>query len=314
MKVLLTGASSFSGSWFAHTLASKGHDVTVTCTRTEDAYQDLRARRIDRLKSSCSIVWNTAFGDDRFVDLIAADRFDILCVHGAYVHDYRSDEFPIDVALASNTHRLPSVLKGAKGRGVTKVVLTGSVFEADEGLGETPLRAFSPYGLSKTLTAQTFRFWCDRLGVPLAKFVIPNPFGPYEEPRFTHYLMSTWIKGGVAGVKTPVYVRDNIHVRLLALAYADFVARTPADAFERLGPSGYVESQGAFALRFAHEMESRMQLPCRLQITPQTDFSEPTTRINTNRPNSVALGWDESAAWDELASYYRSILGSKLPD
>ena len=105
MKVLLTGASSFSGSWFARALASKGHDVTITCTRGEDGYSDLRAQRIDRLKNSCTIVWNTAFGDDRFVDLIAANRFDVLCVHGAYVHDYRSEEFPIDIAVTSKIGR-----------------------------------------------------------------------------------------------------------------------------------------------------------------------------------------------------------------
>jgi nucleoside-diphosphate-sugar epimerase len=311
MKVLLSGASSFSGYWFARTLANKGHEVTITCTQAAESYSGLRGQRLERLKDACNVVWNTAFGDDAYLDLIKANRFDVLCAHGAYVRDYRSEEFPIDLALASNTHRLTSVLKSAKERGVTKIVLTGSVFEADEGLGESPLRAFSPYGLSKTVTGQIFHFWCDRLGVPLAKFVIPNPFGPYEEQRFTHYLMSTWAKGGIAGVKTPAYVRDNIHVSLLALAYAGFVARAPTGTFEKLGPSGYVESQGAFALRFAREMESRMQLPCGLNITAQTDFSEPITRINANRPDAVALGWDESAAWDELAAYYQNILGSR---
>jgi UDP-glucose 4-epimerase len=313
MKVLFSGASSFSGYWFAHTLANKGHEITITCTRDEGTYQELRGRRLDRLKDSCKIVWGTSFGDNRFLALINSQRFDVICAHGAYVHDYRSEQFPVDVALASNTHRLPAVLESAKDRGIAKLVLTGSVFEADEGLGETPLRAFSPYGLSKTLTAQAFRFWCDRLGVPLAKFVIPNPFGPYEEPRFTHYLISTWAKGNVAGVKTPAYVRDNIHVSLLALAYAEFVARTPANAFEKLGPSGYVESQGAFAARFAREMQARTKLSCGLELSTQTDFSEPTTRINPDRPNWAALGWDESAAWDELASYYRGILGFQSP-
>ncbi|HMD75517.1 MAG TPA: NAD(P)-dependent oxidoreductase [Steroidobacteraceae bacterium] len=312
MKVLFSGASSFSGYWFAHTLASKGHEVTITCTRDAGDYQELRGRRLDRLKS-CNTVWSTSFGDDRFLALINAKRFDVICAHGAYVRDYRSEDFPVDVALASNTHRLPIVLKNAKDRGVKKVVLTGSVFEADEGLGENPLRAFSPYGLSKTLTAQAFRFWCDRLSVPLAKFVIPNPFGPYEEQRFTHYLMSTWANGKVAGVKTPAYVRDNIHISLLALAYADFVARTPFGAFEKLGPSGYVESQGAFAARFAREMQARTKLVCGLDLSTQTEFSEPITRINPDRPNSAALGWDESAAWDELASYYGSILGFQSP-
>jgi len=49
------------------------------------------------------------------------------------------------------------------------------------------LAAFSPYGLSKGLTAQAFRYWCGALDVPLGKFVLPNPFGPFEEPRFCHY-------------------------------------------------------------------------------------------------------------------------------
>ena len=153
MKVLLTGASSFSGSWFARTLVSKGHEVTVTFTSSEEAYQGLRAQRIQRLKPSCEVVWNAAFGSPRFVDLLDANRFDILCAHGAYVHDYRSEEFPVGVALQSNTNNLQQVLRSAKDRGLAKLVLTGSVFEAEEGLGERPLRAFSPYGLSKTLTS-----------------------------------------------------------------------------------------------------------------------------------------------------------------
>ncbi|HYA66580.1 MAG TPA: NAD-dependent epimerase/dehydratase family protein, partial [Burkholderiaceae bacterium] len=242
-----------------------------------------------------------------------ANRFDILCAHGAYVHDYRSEEFPVGVALQSNTNNLQQVLRSAKDRGLAKLVLTGSVFEAEEGLGERPLRAFSPYGLSKTLTSQTFRFWCHRLAVPLAKFVIPNPFGPFEEQRFTYHLVSAWCTGATASVKTPDYVRDNIHISLLALAYADFVARKPLAGFEKLGPSGYVESQGAFALRFAREIELRMQQPCRVELSTQTSFSEPLTRINADRPNAAALGWSESAAWDELASYYKGVFGSTRP-
>jgi UDP-glucose 4-epimerase len=54
--------------------------------------------------------------------------------------------------------------------------------------------------------------------------VIPNPFGLYEEPHFTAYLMTTWLASETPRVQTPRYVRDNIHVSLLAKAYAAFVA------------------------------------------------------------------------------------------
>jgi len=107
----------------------------------------------------------------------------------------------------------------------------------------------------------------------------------------------------VAEVRTPAYVRDNIHVDLLAGAYAAFVDRVAAaPGFARANPSGYVETQGAFAERFAREIGRRTGLDCRLSLPPQTDFSEPLVRINTEP--AQAPGWSETAAWDGIARYY----------
>jgi hypothetical protein len=39
----------------------------------------------------------------------------------------------------------------------------------------------------------------------------------------------------------------------------------------------------------------------------QSDFSEPRIRINTDQLNAAALGWDEKAAWDAIADYYRQV-------
>ena len=104
--------------------------------------------------------------------------------------------------------------------------------------------------------------------------MIPNPFGPYEEPRFTAYLIRCWRSGETPSVRTPDYVRDNIHVTLLAAAYRRFVEGLPAKpAITKYGPSGYVESQGAFAQRFAREMQPRLGFPCPVEIAVQTEFS-----------------------------------------
>ena len=62
--------------------------------------------------------------------------------------------------------------------GCNKILLTGSVFENDEGAGSRDLRAFSPYGLSKGFTWQLFRYHAQIRSMTLGKFVIPNPFGP----------------------------------------------------------------------------------------------------------------------------------------
>ena len=82
----------------------------------------------------------------------------------------------------------------------------------------------------------------------------------------------------------------------------------PESGFARQNPSGYAESQGAFTLRLAAEMRPRLGLPCQVELKRQIEFPEPQVRINTDIPDAAALGWDESAAWDEMAGYYRELL------
>jgi UDP-glucose 4-epimerase len=220
------------------------------------------------------------------------------------VTEYRSPDFDVVAALAENTRELPRTLRTMREKGMRGVVLTGSVFEAEEGAGNAPLRAFSPYGVSKGLTAQVASYWCAVLDIPLGKFVIPNPFGPFEEPRFCSFLVRTWREGKPAEVRTPDYVRDNIHVDLLAKAYATFAAATAGSSgFTRTNPSGYVETQGAFAQRFAHEIGPRLSLDAKVVLAQQTDFAEPLVRHNTD-PAAIA-GWSESGAWDDIAAFYR---------
>jgi UDP-glucose 4-epimerase len=305
MRILLTGASSFTGLWFARALAEAGHKVTAPLLRAKEAYDGLRGERVALLGKYAEIVWSCAFGDERFVELAARGPWDRLCHHAAQIGDYRNPDFDIAGALAANTRNARAVLATMRGHGLKGAVLTGSVFEAHEGAGTEPLRAFSPYGVSKGLTAEVMRFRCAEAGVPLAKFVIPNPFGPYEEARFCNYLLQCWKAGKVASVKTPAYVRDNIHVSLLARCYAQAVEDADKAEFRRINPSGYVETQGEFAKRFAGEIGARLGIECPLELLTQTEFPEPKERFNTEPVDGQALDWDEDAAWDELAGYYR---------
>ena len=307
MKILLTGASSFTGAWFARELRAAGHEVIATLQGGVDAYGDGRGRRIALLRDAgVTLVDRCSFGDDRFLERLDGG-VDAICHHGAQVANYKSLDFDVVGAVADNTRNVRRVVEGARQRGVKAIVCTGSVFEQDEGLGPEPRRAFSPYGLSKGLSWQVFRYWGEQLGAPIHKFVIPNPFGPYEEPRFCAYLMGRWSKGEVAQVGTPAYIRDNIHVSLLAASYRDFVERAANSVTPlRYGPSGYIESQGQFALRFAREVGLRLGLRAELSFGTQTEFTEPEMRVNADRPSWAALGWSESVAWDELAAYYRA--------
>lgn len=310
MRILFTGASSFTGYWFANELAEAGHDLVAIFQKSREAYQGVRAERVAAVVPLCRAVFECRFGDRRFLDVIVSEkRWDVLCHHAADVTDYKSPRFDVGRALENNTRNLSEVLTALEARACRKVVLTGSVFENDEGAGSADLPAFSPYGLSKGLTAQVFRYHASNAGMRLGKFVIPNPFGPFEDPRFSAYLIKTWQRGEVAVVKTPAYVRDNIHVSLLAKVYRQFVEGLPeAPGLERINPSGYVESQGDFAERLAREMRGRLQLPCLLELSEQTEFPEPRVRHNTDVPDARSLAWRESEAWDEIAAYYARSL------
>src|SRR3984893_5805160 len=260
MRILFTGASSFTGYWFVRGLVAAGQEVAAAC-RGDGRYEGLRGERVRMVRELSEPRFGCPFGTDDFLAL-AKTSFDVLCHHGAEAADYRSPDFDPYQAAAANLHRLPEVLRALKDRGCGRLVLTGSVFEGNEGAGSSPLRAFSPYGLSKTLTAEAAEFYADREGFTFEKFVIPNPFGPHEEPRFTAYLMKTWLASETARIQTPRYVRDNIHVSPLAKAPAPFVATCPPPGTVRhLNPSGSPESQGAFPRRLHNEAAPRLGLP-----------------------------------------------------
>lgn len=311
MRILFTGASSFTGAWFVRELAAAGHEVTATFRCLPGQYPDeLRRKRATWAAAACRPVIGPSFGSAEFLELVGKERWDLLAHHGAEVTNYRSPDFDVAAALAANTRALPAVLAALAAGGCRRVLLTGSVFEGGEGSGSQGLPDFSPYGLSKALTSQVFRFYCARAGVGLGKFVIPNPFGPWEEPRYTAYLIKTWLADGTPSCANPLYVRDNVPVSLLARAYARFASElAPGPGMVRMNPSGYPESQGAFTLRLAEAMRPRLGLPCQVELKRQTEFPEPRVRINTDLLDAAALGWDEEAAWDEMALYYRSLLG-----
>jgi UDP-glucose 4-epimerase len=307
VRILLTGGSSFTGLWFARSLAAAGHTVVAPLKGRVSSYSGLRGERVTELKRVVELVEDCPFGSASFLDLASTGTWDLLCQHAARTGDYRNPDFDVLGAVAENTHNLVAVIRAMSTRGLAGVVLTGSIFEQDEGAGDAPLRAFSPYGLSKGLTWEFYRFLSQTMGFPLGKFVIPNPFGPFEEPRFCNYLIQSWFKGEVPTVRTPLYVRDNIHVDLLAAAYASFVCKVPAQkGVIKLNPSFYVESQGAFAARFATEMARRLGIACPVTSLLQSEFGEPMVRINTDRVDGATLGWNEAAAWDAEAEFYKN--------
>lgn len=306
MKILFTGASSFSGMWFVKELASQGHDVTAIFRQPYGNYQEIRKMRIDNLSGICRQLFDCPFGSPQFISAIdAEDRWDLFCHHASDVVNYKSPDFDFVAALGNNTRHIKSVLASLKRRHCQKVLLTGSVFEQREGLGTDVLEAVSPYGLSKGLSADVFTYFCTLLELSLGKFVIPNPFGAYEEKRYTSYLANAWLAGKTPEINTPEYIRDNIPITLLTKAYCRFAGQLENNhGFQKLNPSYIPETQASFTERFAQAMRPRISQPCAFVICKQTDFSEPRVRINTDKLDTAELHWNSDIFWNELAQYY----------
>jgi UDP-glucose 4-epimerase len=321
MRILFTGASSFTGYWFAKSLAEAGHQVNATFRKASaGGYTETRGVRVSKILDLCEPLFSCSFGDDQFIERIQHHKYDLVCHHAADVTNYKSPEFDIDAAVANNTFRAIEVTEAIRASGCGNIIITGSVFERDEGQGldDEPLISFSPYGESKAQTADVFQKLAAAAGITLGKFVVPNPYGPYEEIRFTSWVVSQWMAGKTAQVSMPDYERDNIPVSLLAKAYAEFAGRVTATTAEsdkdgaifiKHNPNGDAGKQGAFTQEFAKQLEPRLGIPCRVELLEQQDFSQPMRRYNTDELDHAALGFSPERAWDELAAYYLETFG-----
>src|SRR5579862_7645262 len=82
MRILFTGASSFTGSWFARELCAGGHHVAATFRGlAADDYAGGRGARVKGLLGHIEPIWGVEFGDDRFIDAAGTDDFDLLLHH-----------------------------------------------------------------------------------------------------------------------------------------------------------------------------------------------------------------------------------------
>jgi nucleoside-diphosphate-sugar epimerase len=310
-RVLLTGASSFTGLWIAEALAAAGFDVVAPLLRPRSEYDPERLARIARVERAAEVVYGCPFGSEAFLELVRGQGgFAALAHHAADVTGYRDPGFDAAAAVARNLAGAPRALSLLAERGARVVLATGTVFEAGEGSSPDAPLAVTPYGLSKTLTNIAFQHYGAWAGLRFGRFVIPSPYGAYEQQRsFPAYLFRSWFAGETPEVRTPLYLRDHLPAPRLARAYADQLAallRDPA-APDVARPSGWVATQGEFAQKVAAEAARRLGRECRLSFADQTDFPEPLRRVN--RDPAPTEGWDEAAFWDEYVGWYAGKQG-----
>ena len=307
-RILLTGASSFTGLWIAEALAAAGHEVVAPLTRQADGYPGLRGERVARLSASAARVFEAPLDSDQFRDLTRTGGFDLFAHHGADIPGYRSPDYDVAAGVARNLAGAGPAVRAAADGGCRVLISTATVFEPGEG-GEGPdAPAVSPYGLSKGLTGQALAGFAEEAGLSFGRFVIANPFGVLEEGRMGWSLFQAWFRGEPGRVLTPAYVRDNQPVPHLADAYVRLAGRLlESDRPVKLDarPSGLVGTQGDFAKRLAVEAGPRLGLACDLVLNNQVDFPEPRVRVN-DEP-CLPSGWRGEAFFDAYTDYYARL-------
>lgn len=303
-RVLLTGASSFTGMWIAEALAAAGFEVLAPLLRARADYDPERAARIARVERIADVAYAHPFGSQAFLDLVRS-RPDIaaLAHHAADVTGYRDPGFDAAAAFGRNLHGAPETLRRLADQGCQAVLVTGTVFEAGEGGDPAEPLAVTPYGLSKTLTNLAFQHHAAWACLRFGRFVIPSPYGAFEQQRsFPAYLFRSWFAGETPIVRTPLYLRDHLPAPRLAAAYAAHLAGLLADpatpAVHR--PSGWIATQGEFAGKVAEEAERRLGRACPVSFAEQTEFPEPRRRVNCE----PAPEQDEAAFWDGYVGWY----------
>ena len=309
MKILFTGASSFTGSWIVPALSRAGHEVTVVFTRRgPEAYDGLRRKRVERVLPFARAVWAVESGDAQFIKLCRDQGpWDLISLHGAEVGDYKAADFDWRRALEKNTRGYAEMFAAFYAASGHAVVLTGSYFEAYEGNPGGPSESLSPYGLSKTLTWHACRHECLRAGLALGKFVIPNPVGPFEDPKLVAALARKWQEGGVPQLHTPLEICDHLPVSALAAEYSNFAAtvrRAGAGTISFRRPSGWVESVEAFSHRVAREFGRLSGASYAVASEPKTIATAPAMRRNSSHGAFVLPAEVESAFWREWMDFY----------
>ena len=315
LSIFFTGASSFTGYWFVRSLARSGNRVTCLFTKPNlQGYAGLRRKRVQLLLAEPRVVpvWGSLLRDSEVMRLlINSDRWDVFCHHAAEARNHKSPDFNPLTAAASDIEGLESALNAFKLRSGKSLVFSGTYFESGKGLDGDGAPAFSPYAVSKSLAAEIAKFYAHRLGIAVTKFVMANPFGPYEERGFTTYLAREWLASRVPSVQTPEYKRDNVPVTLMASHYVACVQSSlNAPRYREIATSGYAGKQGTFAREFALRLCPFFG-KCPLRIERQLKFEEPLERMNLiegSRPN-----WDpadENKFWQALADFYRNQVAS----
>lgn len=209
MRVLLTGATGFLGSYVLNHLQQKGIDVVVAGRHRPAEYR----------------------GDFIQADLLQMDSYSVVVqrfrathlIHLAWYAEHgKYWSSPLNLRWLEATVGLVEAFCSTGGQ---KVVVAGTCAEYDWSYGycredSTPLAPASMYGTAKDATRRLLAAVCNAYQVPLAWGRIFLPYGPGEDERRLIPSLIQVFEGGRTpfGVNATAY-RDFLHIEDVASAF-----------------------------------------------------------------------------------------------
>lgn len=304
MKVLLTGATSFTGAHIARALVDAGFEVAGTLTKRMPEYSDPLVQQRRGYGRVIEWIESAPIGSPRFLEAVKTVRPDVFINHGADIRNYRSPDFNYLASVSSSLLGAREVCDALAAAGCRRFIHSGSVFEPDEGEAafatKPAAEAISIYGVSKAMVWEPYRFFAAKAGLPVTKIVIADPIGPLENAdRLVPAFVAAWKSGKVPRLTTPTLLRDRVPAPWLARVYAEEARRDAPDkpAVRARRPSAYALTNEAFLKLVVEKFSARAKRSLPIDIAP-TPTTEPHKRINTEVLPELKNTLAEDAFWE----------------
>ena len=306
MKILFTGISSFTGFWIANYFASKGYTIDAVLTKKNiTQYDSLRIERLTRLSDNINLIFDCRFGDNKFISLIKSNQYDIIIHHASNVKDYSSNSFDWQLAINENTNNIEIVIKEISANSNAIFSYSSTVFEKGGISKDDPI---NKYAFSKKLSNEIIKYFCFKYGIKFTQIFISNPFGPFEDFKLNHHILTSWKSCLDFVIKTPEYIRDFIPVDLLAISYFEHIIslQITNNLIHSYSPSGYQMKIVDYVFFLSNKLKQHSGDEKNYKTENQINFSEPIKLVNETNVLSNKT-WNEKEFWFKYFNYYNFI-------
>lgn len=297
MKLLFLGVSSFTGYHFVKKISEKKKNI-IYCTLTKkiNQYKSIRLKRIKELKKKKNIIFikKTKFGDKSFIKLLSKNKFDTICFHHASTKDYNDDsKFKLNKSLEQNISNINKVFNKINKQ--TKIIVSNTIFQK---IISKKYKAVNKYGISKSITYDKIKNYCNKYNLKYKCIYITNPWGILEEKKLNYYLIYNWLQNKEVYVSHPNYIRDNIYIDKLTNYYLKMI-KSKSKKIEYF-PSGYCSSNKVFIEALKYQFERFFKKKVKIKYSSQIKYNQPIKRINGKKISRKIL------IKEDLKKYFNS--------